>query len=190
LDGLPLAIELSAARMRLFSPKALLRRLDQALDIASTSRQGPSRQKTLRDTIAWSYDLLTPAQQAFFRRLGVFAGGGDLAAIAAVTAPPTDARDDEDPLDLVADLVDASLVTISEGPDGEPRVIILETIRAYARDQLRAAGEADAVRYVHAGHYLQVAEQLQSLQESQHLAARDLAEIELDNFRAALSCHE
>ena len=76
LDGLPLAIELAAARMRLLSPKALLGRLDQALDIASPSKQGPSRQKTLRDTIAWSYELLTPAQQAFFRRLGVFAGGG------------------------------------------------------------------------------------------------------------------
>jgi predicted ATPase/class 3 adenylate cyclase len=187
LDGLPLAIELSAARMRLLSPKALLGRLDQALDIASTSRQGPSRQKTLRDTIAWSYDLLTPAQQAFFRRLGVFAGGGDLDAIAAVTAVPTDSGDGADPLDIVADLVDASLATITEGPDGEPRVALLETIRAYAGEQLRAAGEADAVRSAHAGHYLQVAEQLHSLQEAQHLVARGMAEIELDNFREALA---
>jgi predicted ATPase/class 3 adenylate cyclase len=187
LDGLPLAIELSAARMRLLSPKALLRRLDQALDIASTSRQGPSRQKTLRDTIAWSYDLLTPAQQAFFRRLGVFDGGGDLAAIAAITAAPTDSGNGGDPLDMVAALVDASLATITEGPDSEPRVAILETIRAYARDQLRAAGEADAVRFAHAAHYLQVAEHLQSLRESQHLVALGLAEIELENFREALS---
>jgi predicted ATPase/class 3 adenylate cyclase len=174
LDGLPLAIELAAARMRLLSPKALLGRLDQALDIASPSKQAPSRQKTLRDTIAWSYELLTPAQQAFFRRLGVFAGGGDLDAIAAVTAVPTGAGDGADPLDRVADLVDASLVTITEGPDGEPRVAILETIRAYARDQIRAADEADAVRSAHAGHYLQVAEQLQSLRESQHLEVRGL----------------
>lgn len=88
---------------------------------------------------------------------------------------------------MVADLVDASLATVTEGPDGDPRVAILETIRAYARDQLRAAGEADAVRSAHAGHYLQVAEQLQSLRESQHLVARGLAEIELDNFREALT---
>jgi predicted ATPase len=186
LDGLPLAIELSAARIRLLSPKALLGRLGQALDIASTGRQGPRRHKTLRDTIAWSYDLLTPAQQAFFRCQGVFAGGGDLDAITSVTAVITDAGDGADPLDMVADLVDASLATITQGPDGEPRVAMLETIRAYARDRLRAAGEADAVRHAHAEHYLQLAEQLRSLRESQHLVARRLAEIELDNFRETL----
>jgi predicted ATPase/class 3 adenylate cyclase len=183
LDGLPLAIELSAARIRLLSPKALLGRLDQALDIASAGRQGPRRQKTLRDTIAWSYDLLTPAQQAFFRRQSVFAGGGDLDAIIAVITDPGDCAD---PLNMVADLVDASLATITEGPDGEPRVAMLETIRAYARDRLRATGEADAVRHAHAEHYLQRAKRLRSLRESQHLVARGLAEIELDNFREAL----
>jgi tetratricopeptide (TPR) repeat protein len=104
-----------------------------------------------------------------------------------VTATPTESRDDADPLDMLADLVDASLATISEGPDGEPRVTLLETLRAYARDQLRAAGEADAACYAHAEHYRQVAERLQSLEESQHRAARGLAEIELDNFREALS---
>ena len=122
----------------------------------------------------------------FFRRLAVIAGGADMDAVAAVTAGPTDSGDGTDPLDMVADLVDASLVTISEGPDGEPRVSLLQTIRAYARDQLDAAGEAEAVRSAHAGHYLEVAERLDSLRQSQHLVARDLAEIELDNFRDAL----
>jgi len=187
LDGLPLAVELAAARTRLLSPAALLSRLDQALDIVSTSRLAPSRQKTLRDTVAWSHDLLTPGQQEFFRRLAVFAGGADLAAISAVTAAPTGSGDGTDPLDLVADLADASLVAMAEGPGGEPRVALLETIRAFAGEQLRAAGEADAVRSVHAEHYLRVAERLESLREHQHHEARGLAEIELDNFREALA---
>ncbi|MEJ7757719.1 MAG: hypothetical protein WKF83_16835 [Nocardioidaceae bacterium] len=85
LDGLPLAIELAAARTRLLSPSALLARLDKALDIAATGKQGPSRQKTMRDAIAWSYDLLTAQQKAFFCRLGVFAGGADLEAITTIT---------------------------------------------------------------------------------------------------------
>ena len=96
LDGLPLAIELSAARIRLLSPPALLRRIDQTLDVAARSTQAPSRQRTLRDTIAWSYHLLSAHHQAFFRRLGVFAGGADLDAVAAVSegvslarSPPT-----------------------------------------------------------------------------------------------------
>jgi predicted ATPase len=184
-----LAIELAAARARLLGPAALLSRLDQALDLVSTSRLAPSRQKTLRDTVAWSHDLLTPAQQAFFRRLAVFAGGADLeavAAVTAVTAAATDSADGSDPFDVVADLADASLVAMTEGPDGEPRVALLETIRAFADEQLRAAGEDGAARSAHAGHYLRVAQRLESLREHQHHEARDLAEIELENFREAL----
>ncbi len=187
LDGLPLAIELTAARVRLLSVKALLRRLDQALDIASAGKQRPSRHRTLRDTVAWSYDLLTPEQQAFFRRLGVFSGGSDLDAIAAVIEIPDSPVPGVEPLDMVAQLVDASLATITEGPDGEPRVAMLETIREYARDELRAAGEEDAARHAHAEHFLQVADHLRSLRESNHLDARGLAEIELDNLREALA---
>jgi predicted ATPase/class 3 adenylate cyclase len=187
LDGLPLAIELSASRTSLLSPRALLKRLDSALDFATGSSQRPSRQKTLRDTIAWSHELLTPAQQAFFRRLAVFAGGCDLDAIAAVTAAPTAPQRHRDPLDMVSELVDASLAAIREAYDGEPRVAMLETIRAFARDQLRAAGEEDAVRLAHAEHYLTVAERLLQLRETNHLTARGLSEIELDNFREALT---
>ena len=184
LDGLPLAIELAASRIRVLSPQALLRRIDSALDIASVSRHTETRQRTLRDTIAWSYDLLAPHEQALFRRLGVFAGGADLDGIAAVSA---DVEPVSDPLEIVAALVDVSLVTAAEGPDGEPRFTLLETLRTYARDELRATGEASTTRVRHAEHFLAVSDRLRSLRESQHLVARDLAEAELDNFREVLA---
>jgi predicted ATPase/class 3 adenylate cyclase len=186
LDGLPLAIELCAARARLLSPRNLLLRIDDALDIASTSWQVPGRQRSLRDTIGWSYELLSAGQQELFRRLGVFGAGADLEAVAAVTVLPGDDDGGADPLDRVADLADASLVILAEGPGGEPRVAMLETIRRYARAELLLAGETGDVRRAHAGHYLRVAERLEALRVSQHLQARRLAEAELDNFRDAL----
>jgi predicted ATPase/class 3 adenylate cyclase len=184
LDGLPLAIELAAARSKLLTPAALLTRLDKALDIAASGRQGPARQKTLRDTIGWSYDLLTTQQQAFFRRLGVFAGGADLDGVTAVTG---DVLDGADPLDLVAELVDASLAMIAEGIDGGPRVDLLGTIRAYAHQQLQATDEIDDAGLRHATHYLTRAQRLQLMAASQYLEARILAELDLDNFREAMS---
>ncbi len=187
LDGLPLAIELAAARTKLLSPAALLTRLDKALDIAATGSRAPSRQKTLRGAIAWSYELLDPPHQAFFRSLGVFAGGADLDAIGAVTA---DLLDGSDPLVMIADLVDASLAVITDDEAGEPRIGMLETIRAFALDQVRQAGEIDAVSKAHADHYLTVAEQLYSQLRAggdQLLATRRRFELEHDNLRAALS---
>jgi tetratricopeptide (TPR) repeat protein len=175
-------MELAATRLRLLGPQALLRRIDSALDIASASGRTESRQRTVRDTIAWSYHLLTPPQQQVFRRLGVFAGGAELDAVEAV-ALGSGARD---PLDAVADLVDVSLVAAVEQADGEPRFTMLQTIRAYAREQLRLSGEESAVRARHAQHYLDVARRLDVEHESQHLAALDRAESEHDNFRAAL----
>ena len=186
LDGLPLAIELCASRVRVLSPRALLGRLDQALDIASTSRLVPSRQRTLRDTITWSYELLTPTQQGFFRHLSVFAGGADLDAMAAVTPGNGGPNQRVDSLEVVADLVDASLANVTEGPDGEPRLSLLETIRAFAWDELREAGEVDAARATHAEHYAAVAERLRALRESTHMSALAVGETELDNFREAL----
>ena len=184
LDGLPLAIELAAARVRLLTPKALLARLDNALDIASGS-QAPSRQRTLRQAIAWSYALLTSTEQDLFRRLGVFSGGADLDAVAAVS---TDILDEGDPFDLVAALVDASLLSITGGIDGEPRVAMLETIRAYAFDQLDTAEELPPVQRRHAQHYVQLAEQMTGLLKGdQHVTVRARFEIEHDNFRAALT---
>ncbi|MGI8699630.1 MAG: ATP-binding protein [Nocardioidaceae bacterium] len=188
LDGLPLAIELAAARSKLLSPAALVARLDQALEFKDTGVDRPTRQQTLRQTIAWSYQLLSPLQQSLLRRLGVFAGGADLDAITAVT---TDMLKGADPLDVVADLVDASLATISDDTTGEPRITLLETIRGYAQHQLRTAGELDTVSRLHADHYGRLAERLLPLLFSgsgdQSLEIRRRYEVELDNIRAALT---
>ena len=187
LDGLPLAIELTAARTRLLAPQALLRRIDATLDLESMSRHGPPRHRTLRETIAWSYELLPERDQAFFRRLGVFAGGADLESLTAVALPTASGERPGDPLDLVADLVDASLALVSEAPDGEPRITTLETIRSFALSELRATGQLDEARSAHAQHYLKVAERLKMTRDSDHLLALGQAEAELDNFREALT---
>lgn len=187
LDGLPLAIELSAARTRLLGPQALLRRIDTTLDLASMSRQGPPRHRTLRETIAWSFDLLPESHQELFRRLGVFAGGADLEAVTAVVLRAGSGDRHAEPLDLVADIVDASLGIVAEAPDGEPRITLLETIRAFALAELRGTGQLDEARSVHADHYLAVAERLRVTRDSDHLLALGQAEVELDNFREALA---
>jgi tetratricopeptide (TPR) repeat protein len=190
LDGLPLAIELCASRIRLLAPRALLNRVDTALDIPSTDRLVPLRQRTLRNTVAWSYELLTPSQQRFFRRLAVFAGGADIEAVGAIASaggePISGSTKRVDPLDAVAELVDANLADVTEGLDGEPRVILLETIRAFAWDKLRATDESEAACAAHAAHYAERGERLLAMRESRHVAALALAETELDNFREAL----
>jgi predicted ATPase len=187
LDGLPLAIELAAARSKVLSPSALLTRLDKALDISAVGGRGPSRQKTLRDTIDWSYRLLTGDQQVFFRRLGVFSGGADLDAIDAIVN--ADEQGSIDVLDGVSELMDASLITITENASGEPRVGMLETIRAYALDQLTEAAELDQARRTHAQHFAHVAETLRSRitgHVDHVLAARRRYEVEQDNLREAM----
>jgi len=145
LDGLPLAIELAAARTKLLTPRALLARLDDLLELSDTGVDRPARQQTLRSTLTWSQDLLAPVLQQSFRRLGVCAGGADLDAVAALLGSP-------DPLQVVSDLLEASLVTVSESFDDEPRVGMLETVRTYALEQLRVNGELDVARERHADH--------------------------------------
>ena len=185
LDGLPLAIELAAARLKLLSPAALLSRLDQALDLAATGHHTPTRQRTLRATLAWSYDLLDSDQQAFFRRLGVFSGGADLAAVAAVTV---DLPPDRDPLDLLGDIVDASLAVVSESPVGEPRVTLLGTTRDYALQLLQEAGETQRARQLHGEHYGELPGVLRSMLVGPHyVAAVDRFALELANLREALA---
>ena len=166
------------------TPKALLARLGTALDIASPGSYAPARHRTLRDTIDWSYHLLTDEQQVFFRKLGVFAGGARLESIAEV-APTAEATD---PLDLVAELVDANLITISETADGEPRVAMLETIRTYARDKLTELNEMDLVREAHARHFADVADELGRLWVTDAFVAVHVRfDEDVDNFREALA---
>jgi predicted ATPase/class 3 adenylate cyclase len=179
LDGLPLAIELCAPRLRLFSVKEVLARIDQSLDIASTSTVTPERQRTLRDTIAWSYELLAPEYRRTFRRLAVFAGGAGLAAVEKVATGI-------DPLDAVAELHDANLITLSDGPDGT-RVRLLETIRQYAADELDASGEDAEVRDSHARYFADLAAHLEHVKRTTSDYPLEHAEAELDNFRTALA---
>jgi predicted ATPase/class 3 adenylate cyclase len=190
LDGLPLAIELAAARVRLLAPRALLARLRHTVDLAAADVGQPSRQQTLRNTIAWSYDLLDPPLAEAFRRAGVFVGGCDLDALAAVALPGPGPGDEADPLQLAAGLLDVSLITVTDSPDGEPRVGMLETIRDYALERLEQAGNLDDAQRCHAQYYAGVAErtfgQLRDLGPA-HLAALDRLEAEHDNLHAALA---
>lgn len=181
MDGLPLGIELVAARLRLLAPRALRARLDKSLELTGPSVGRPTRQQTLRSTIAWSYALLSPDSRSVFRRLGVFSGDFDLDAVAAVT------RGDVDPLDQVAALVDASLARVRDGVDGEPRLRLLQTVATYARERLAEEGELEDARRQHAEHYLAVAEATSPQLRSPHyLVIRDRIEADLDNLRAAL----
>jgi len=189
LDGLPLAIELAAARVKILSPQALLGRLERRLHLLTGgSRTLPQRQQALRDTIAWSHDLLEPPEQALFRRLAVFAGGCTLEAAEAVaTAAMNASLADLDALDGVTALVDKSLVRQVEGADGEPRFTMLQTIREFALEQLAASGEEARMFDLHAGHVVALTESMQATTES---AAREPAmqrlRAEQENVRAAL----
>jgi predicted ATPase/DNA-binding CsgD family transcriptional regulator len=149
LDGLPLAIELAAARTKVLSPEALLAKMGDRLSLLRDGpRDAPSRQRTMRDAIAWSYDLLTPEERTLFCRLAVFVGGCTLEAATAVNrALPAL---DRDLLEGISSLVDHSLLRRSDGQDGEPRFMMLETIREYALDRLAESGEAEAVHRAHA----------------------------------------
>ena len=186
LDGLPLAIELAAARSKLLTPHAILARLGTALDISAVAATRPERHRNLRATIDWSYRLLDPAHQAFFVRLGVFADGADLAAVEAVCT--ADDRGDHDPLDLALDIVDASLATVTDGADGEPRVALLETVRFFALGELESTDPSDATRDRHASHYLQVVrENTALLPTARSAAARARLATEHANICAALA---
>ncbi len=191
LDGLPLAIELAAAKVKLFSPKALLDRLELRLPLLSGgARDLPERQQTLRDTVAWSYDLLGPDERALFGRLTVFAGGFSLEAAEAVCGPGM--PEEKEVLEILASLVDNSLVVsrveaASEPGGDEPRFTMLETVREYAAERLGSDGEAEQVRRAHAMYYLELAEAAQPEVSSQTLTGwLVVLEREHDNMRAAL----
>ncbi len=183
LDGLPLAVELAAARSNVLPPAALLARLGQRLPtLTGGPRDAPARLRTMRDAIAWSHGLLSPEERILFGRLAVFAGGFTLEAAQAVAGSGGEV------LDGVSSLVCASLLRQEGGPDAEPRFTMLETIREYALERLEVSGESEAARQTHATYYLAVAERLAAElygpDQGRYLEA---LEREHDNFRAALA---
>ncbi len=184
LDGLPLAIELAAARIKLLGPTALLARLDRALPLlVDGARDLPERQQTLRRTVAWSYDLLTAKEQQLFRRLAVFAGGWTLAAAEAVCQEP---GQPDEVLDGLMSLLDKNLIIRPGDPSGEPRFAFLETIRAYAWEQLEADGQVEEKRRRHAVYYRTLAEEAAPGLVHAPLGWLDRLGLEYDNFRSSL----
>ncbi len=185
LDGLPLAIELAAARCKLLTPQALVERLDSRLKLLTGgARDAPARQRTLRDTIEWSYNLLDSAEKVLFARLAVFRGGRSLDAIEAVCGQGLGV----DVLDGLASLVDKSLVHQNDTAHGEPRFVMLETIHEYAWAQLQASGEGDTLQGQHAGHFVALAERAEpELRMAPHVRWFQRLTLEQDNVRQALA---
>jgi len=185
LDGLPLAIELAAIRIRTLSPATLVGLLSERLRLLTSGpRDAPARQQTLRAAIEWSHNLLDAKQQQCFRRLAVFAGGCTLESVTAIT-------DDDDPfaaLDALEALVDQGLALRSNDTDSDPRFRMLETVREYALERLHASGDADSIRAAQAHYLVALAEragpQLHGPAPGRWL---DLLDTEQDNFRAALA---
>jgi non-specific serine/threonine protein kinase len=186
LDGLPLGIELAAARVKVLSPSALLARLDHRLPLLTGgARDLPARQHTMRDAIAWSYELLRLEEQRFFRRLAVFVGGFTLEA-AETVASGADITNDI--LDVVASLVEQSLLREVDGPGNEPRYLMLETVREFGLEQLVAAGEDATTRDRHAAWCLALAGQApDALSPIVRPDVFDRLEAEHPNLRAALA---
>jgi predicted ATPase/transposase/DNA-binding XRE family transcriptional regulator len=184
MDGLPLAIELAAARSRLFAPEAMLARLaDRFTFLTGGPRDRPPRQQTLRNALDWSYHLLDPAEQQLLARVAVFVGGWTLEAAEAVCAPRMGQT-----LPVVEGLealVEKSLVRQRPGVLGEPRFLMLETIQEYARERLHEAGEEDAIQRQHADYYVHLAEAAaQQLDETGRSPWLDRLEQEHDNLLA------
>jgi predicted ATPase/DNA-binding transcriptional regulator YiaG len=187
LDGLPLAIELAAARIELFSPTALLARLSNRLQtLTSGPRDMPARHQTMRSAIAWSYDLLAPMEQVVFRRLAIFAAGWTIDAAEYVCKVSDDA--DLDVLDALQCLVNASLVQSMPGFDGEPRFRLLETVREFGLESVAESAELAELERSYANCYLTVAENAEAGLEGPHQALW-LARLECEhgNFQAILS---
>lgn len=190
LDGLPLAIELAAARTRMLTPAALLKRLSVSLDVlGSGARDLPERQQTLHNAITWSYNLLDPVRQRLFRRLAVFAGGWTFEAAEAVCN--ADGAIAGDMFDHMAMLVDNSLIRRVDSADGaqssgEPRFSLLLTMRDYALTSLSESSEELTLRQKHAEYFLDLVVQADKhLREADQLSWLDRLEVERDNFRAA-----
>ncbi|HEY7279023.1 MAG TPA: DUF4062 domain-containing protein [Trebonia sp.] len=192
LDGLPLAIELAAARSKLLPPRALLARIDDRMRLLTEGAQDlPERQRTLRNTLDWSFGLLSPPGQTLLSRLGVFPGTFDLEAAEAVGgaqgAAPADPDQAGEIIDTLGSLVDASLVRRAECT-GQVRFSLLETIREYARERLRESGQWKEAHDRHAAHFLELAKSARAgLEGRSQVAWLDRLEAEHDNLGAAMS---
>src|SRR5947207_11496007 len=188
LDGLPLAIELAAARIKLLPPQAMPGRLGQRVAVlTSATRDVPERQQTLRNTIAWSYNQLDAAEQRFFRRLSVFVGGCALQAIESVCAALNDGDEAGQVMDRIASLMDKSLLQQAEPEGDEPRLVMLETIREYGLERLTVNAEMEATQQAHAAYYLALAEKAEpDLAGPQTAMWFERLEREYDNLRAVM----
>ncbi len=192
LDGLPLAIELAAARIRLMSPSAMALRLDEPLPLLTDGAYDrPVHQQSLRNTIEWSYDLLSPVEQALFRRLAIFRGGWTLDAAESVIGQADDTGVEREPnVDVIngtAALLDASLVAETDLDDGNVRFTILETIREYGLEQLLTLGELEAIARRHAWYFLEHVESVKSdLNNMKNVESMRGFERDHDNLRTAL----
>ena len=186
LDGLPLAIELAAARVRLLSPEAMLARLGNRLKLLKGgARDLPARQQTLRGTLDWSYHLLTEEEKTLFGRLSAFSGGSTLEAIEEICYPEEEGID---ALEGIESLLEENLLKQEEGVGGESRFAMLETIQEYAREKLEESGEAEEVKRRHAEYFLGLAEEANAeLRGPEAAKGLERLETEHDNMRAALS---
>jgi predicted ATPase len=188
LDGLPLALELAAARSKLLSPQELLARLSHRLEVLTGGPQDlPERQQTLRNTILWSYQLLDAQEQRLFRRLSVFAGGCQLQAAEAVCAALDGDEGAGHILERVTSLLDKSLLQTVQREGKESRLVMLETIREYGLEALVTSGEMEASRQAHAHYYLELTEEGErELEGLQAAVALEQLEREHDNLRAVM----
>jgi len=188
LDGLPLAIELAAARIKLLPPQAMLSRMGRRLPLLiGGARDLPARQQTLRDAIAWSYDLLDQTEQRLFRRVSAFVGGCSLQASEAVCGPGVEGSESSPVLDTVASLIEKNLLRLDTRAGREPRIGMLETIREYGLEQLEAHGEGPSVRDRHLDYYLGLAQEADpGLLGPQQVEWCRRLDAERDNIRAAL----
>ncbi|HET6447423.1 MAG TPA: LuxR C-terminal-related transcriptional regulator, partial [candidate division Zixibacteria bacterium] len=183
LDGLPLAIELAAARIKLFNPEQLLERLDDRLGLLTGGpRDLPARQQTLRDTIDWSYNLLSDDEQKLFARLGVFNGGRSLEAVKAICGDGLSV----DSMDGLESLFNKSFLNQKEGPGGELRFTILETIQEFAREQLSLSGEEELIRNRHLDYFRTLAEEMEpGYRRKNQVILLERTKVEWGNLRAA-----
>ena len=191
LDGLPLAIKLAAARLKLLPPRAMAGRLDRRLEVLTGgARDVPGRQKTLRGALQWSYELLDERERAVFRRLGAFVGGCSLEATEAVVCTPSEGPD-TGILETLESLIDKSLLRAEEASGAEPRFTMLETIREYASELLAASGEGEVVRARHATFFAGLGERAESgIFGPEEGTWHRRLEADLGNLRAALSWGE